>query len=164
MRRVRRRFIIIPAAITLIVVVVFSIYWLQDQPRRNALQAIARLANILVSHQSSELLEAVVMPTVIRSRTQAEQQEFIAKALADEISPEGVLALKHRAQFGPAKSIFPAEYAEWCRQAGVAADDCVAFKMERAGIQAEIVLVHEGETYRVVRCKDVKQMAGGNQI
>ena len=42
-------------------------------------------------------------------------------------------------------------------------EDCVAFKMERAGIRAEVVLLREGETYRVVRCNNVKQMAPEKQ-
>lgn len=140
------------------------LYWQHGQPRRTASQTLFKLASALMNPNGSDLLDIVVMPAAVRSQTPAEQQEFVAKALRDEISPEGVLALKHHAEFGSAKSIFPAEYANWCQQAGVNADDCVAFKMERAGIRAEIVLVHEGQNYRVVRCKDVKQMAGENQI
>jgi len=109
-------------------------------------------------------LDKIVLPQAIKGQTVAEQTDFLVKALHDEISPEGILALKHHAEFGSLKTIFPNEAADWCSQAGVNADDCVAFKMERAGIQAEIVLVHEGQNYRVVRCKDVKQMAGVNSI
>ncbi len=136
--------------------------WQHGQPRREALHEVSKLAENLANHRGSELLETVVMPAAIRTQTQGEQQEFIAKALSDEISPAGVLALKQYAQFGLAKSIFPDEYASWCQQAGVDADNCVGFKMERAGIRAEILLVHEGQNYRVVRCNNVKQMAGVN--
>jgi len=31
--------------------------------------------------------------------------------------------------------------------------------MEHAGIRAEVVLVREGNVYRVLRCNNVKQMA-----
>jgi hypothetical protein len=134
-------------------------FWHQNQPRRDALQSISILASDLVQPRGSELLDLILMPATIRSQTPAEQQEFLTKALADEISPNGVLALKQHAQFGPVKQVFPAEAANWCQQAGINADDCVAFKMERAGIRAEVLLVHEGETYRVVRCNNVKQMA-----
>lgn len=137
------------------------LFWQHGQPRRVALQEVSKLADNLANQHGSELLETIVMPAAIRSQTPAEQQEFLTKALAEEISPEGVLALKHHAQFGLAKSIFPDEYANWCQQAGVDADNCVAFKMERAGIRAEILLVREGQTYRVVRCNNVKQMAQG---
>ena len=139
-----------------------GLLWQHGQPRREAVLAVSKLADNLANHQGSDLLETILIPAAVRSQTPAEQQEFLTKALADEISPAGVLALKRHANFGDLKTVFPKETAAWCRQAGVSADDCVAFKMERAGIQAEIVLVHEGQNYRVVRCKDVKQMAGVN--
>jgi hypothetical protein len=140
---------------------VVFLFWQHGQPRRIALQSVSRLASDLANPHGSELLDTVLMPVAVRSQTPAEQQEFIAKALHDEISPEGVLAMKHSAEFGPAKSVFPVESANWCKQAGVNADDCVAFKMERAGIRAEVLLVREGQTYRVLRCNNLKQMAGG---
>ena len=141
--------------------VIASLLWRRGEPRRDAWQEVSKLADTLANNHGSELLEIVVMPAAVRSQTQAEQQEFIANALADEISPEGVLALKRHAHFGLAKSIFPAEFAGWCRRAGVDPDNCVAFKMERSGVRAEVLLVREGQNYRVVRCNNVKQMAKG---
>jgi hypothetical protein len=138
--------------------------WQNGQPRREALQEVFKLADNLANNHGAELLDTILIPVAIQSRTPSEQEQFLAKTLADEISPAGVAALKRHAEFGPLKSIFPNEAPVWCSQAGVNAEDCVAFKMERAGIQAEIVLVHEGKNYRVVRCKDVKQMAGVNSI
>lgn len=137
--------------------------WQHGQPRREAVLAVSKLADNLANNQGAELLDTIVIPVAIQSRTPFEKEQFLAKALADEISPAGVAALKRHAEFGPLKSIFPNEAPVWCSQAGVNVDDCVAFKMERAGIQAEIVLVHEGQNYRVVWCKDVKQMARENQ-
>jgi len=159
MRLPRRRVVVFAA--TAFAVGASILFWQHGQPRRVALHEVSKLADNLANQHGSELLETIVMPAAIRSQTPAEQQEFLTKALADEISPEGVLALKRHAQFGIAKSIFPDEYANWCQQAGVDADNCVAFKMERAGIRAEILLVREGQTYRVVRCNNVKQMAEG---
>jgi hypothetical protein len=145
---------------TVLAVISGILFWQHGQPRRVALQEISKLADNLANQHGSELLEIVVMPAAIRSQTPAEKQEFLTKALADEISPEGVLALKNHAQFGLAKLIFPDEYANWCQQAGVDAGDCVAFKMERGGVRAEVLLVHDGQIYRVVRCNNVKQMGG----
>jgi hypothetical protein len=159
MRKIGRSLIV--AAVAALTVCGVFIFWQHGQPRRVAVQSISRLASDLANPRGSELLDTVLMPVAIRSQTASEQQEFIAKALHDEISPEGVLAMKHHAQFGLAKLIFPDEYVNWCQQAGVDADNCVAFKMERHGIRAEVLLVREGETYRVVRCNNVKQMAGG---
>jgi hypothetical protein len=156
MRRFRS-FVVV--ATTALIACGIIIFWKHGQPRRVALQSISRLASNLANQRNPELLDTILMPVAIRSQTPAEQQEFIAKVLRDEISPEGVLALKRHSEFGLAKVVFPLEYATWCRQAGVDADNCVAFKMERGGIQAEVLLVREGQTYRIVRCKNVKQMA-----
>lgn len=155
--KIRGRVIIVVA--TGLAVGVAALLWQHGQPRRDAVVAVSRLANNLANHQEPDLLETVLMPVAIRSQTPAEQQEFLTKALADEISPAGVEALKRHAEFGPLKSIFPNEAPVWCSQAGVNADDCVAFKMERAGIRAEVVMLHEGQAYRIVRCNNVKQMA-----
>ena len=138
----------------------FFLFWHEGESRRAALQSVSKLASNLANPNSSELLDSIVMPAAISDRTPAEQREFIVKALTDEISPEGVLALKQHAEFGPVKSVFPNDYSKWCEQAGANPDDCVAFKMERNGIRAEVVLLREGETYRIVRCNNVKQMAG----
>jgi hypothetical protein len=93
-----------------------------------------------------------------------EQTEFITKALRDELSAEGLEALRKGAQFGPLKELFPAEADAWASQAGVKAEDCVGLRMERNGIRAEVVLVrspnHESRPpFRIVRCNNVKQMA-----
>lgn len=159
MRLPRKRVVVFAA--TAFAVGAGILFWQHGQPRRVALQEVSKLADDLANQKRSELLEIVVMPAAIRSQTPTEKQEFLTKALADEISPEGVIALKNHAQFGLAKLIFPDEYVNWCQQAGVDADNCVAFKMERDGIRAEIVLLREGQTYRVVRCNNVKQMAEG---
>jgi hypothetical protein len=140
------------------------VFWKQGQSRRDSIKTLNAFSQSLNSRDPAALLDKIVLPQAIKGQTVAEQTDFLVKALHDEISPEGILALKHHAEFGSLKTIFPNEAADWCSQAGVNADDCVAFKMERAGIQAEIVLVHEGQNYRVVRCKDVKQMAGVNSI
>lgn len=121
--------------------------------------AVSKLADNLANSRGAELLDTILIPVAIQSRTPSEQEQFLTKALADEISPAGVEALKRHAEFGPLKTIFPNEAPVWCSQAGVNVDDCVAFKMERAGIRAEVVMLHEGQTYRLVRCTNVRQMA-----
>jgi hypothetical protein len=153
-----RRFSI-ATAVAAIVAGGFFVIWQKGQPPRAALQASSRLASNLVSTKGSELLDTVVIPVAIQDLTPAEQQHFLSKVLADELLSDGVLVLRGHAQFGSAKSIFPNECAGWCQQAGVNPDDCVAWRMERAGIQAEVLLVHAGEGYRIMRCNNVKQMA-----
>lgn len=75
------------------------------------------------------------------SRTRAEQIEFISKALRDELSREGLVVLKKEGRFGSLNELFPAEADVWAVQAGVKPEDCVAFRMERNGLRAEVVLV-----------------------
>lgn len=157
MRRLKKLGIL---AVVIALAVLGSVFiWQHGQPRRAAAQALFKLASALANPDHSQLLDAIVLPDAVRGRTSAEQQEFIAKALADELSTEGVLALKRHSEFGSLALVFPNEAAAWSRQAGVDISDCVAFKMERAGIHAEVVLVRAGQTYRVVRCNNVKQMA-----
>lgn len=155
----KRRLLFAGIASLLGAVVAFFMVWQHGQPRREAVTEVSHLAKCLTSPNGSDLLDTILMPVAIQSRTPAEQTEFLVKALSDEISPEGVIALKQHAEFGPLKSIFPNEASIWSSQAGVNADDCVAFKMERGGIRAEVVMLRDGQTYRIIRCNNVKQMA-----
>lgn len=146
----------------LIVAVVVWLRWKGAEPRRFALQALGQLDRALHTGNSPDLLTLICTPAAIQGRTAAEQSQFLTKALADEISPEGLAVLQREGAFGPLTNIFPAEAEMWTKQASVKPEDCVAFKMERAGIRAEVVLLREGQTFRIVRCNNVKQMAGGN--
>lgn len=149
------------STVTLLVIVggISCFFWKQGEPRRNSIKALNVFSQALTSEDSAALLENVVLPRAFQAETISEQTEFLVKALHDEISPDGVLALKHHATFGSLEKIFPDEAAAWCKQANINPDNCVAFKMERAGIRAEVVLVREGNAYRVLRCNNVKQMA-----
>ena len=144
--------------------------WKQDEPRRISIEAIQRLDTALRSADSTSLLEAIVLPAALQSRTSAEQVEFVRKALVDELSPEGLAVLRKKGRFGPLKELFPQEAQAWATQAGMEPEDCVAFKLERNGQRCEVVLAkpstlntppsaREG-SYRIVRCNNVKQLAG----
>lgn len=133
--------------------------WKNDEPRRHSFQAVHTFATALNSGNADALLQTVVLPAAVSGRTSAEQAEFLTKALRDEISPEGLVVLRREGKFGPLQELFPQEAATWAEQAGVKPEDCVAFRMERDSIRAEVVLVREDEAYRVVRCNNVKQLA-----
>lgn len=149
-----------PSTIIAIAIALACIWaWKHDQARRAAAQTLFTLNSALSNPDASLLLDTILIPVAVRDHTLAEQLEFITTALADEISPAGVEALRCHAEFGPIRSIFPDEAMAWCEQVGVNVDDCVAFKMNHAGVRAEVVLVREGQSYRVVRCNNVKQMA-----
>jgi hypothetical protein len=139
----------------------FWFKWKQDEPRRDCVKTLEHLCQALDSHDSASLLKAIALPQAIQNRPAAEQAEFLTKALRDEISPEGLVALKTRGNFGSLKQLFPAEGDAWARQAGDTPEACVAFKMERSGVRAEVVLLREKGLFRVIRCNNVKQMAAG---
>lgn len=140
---------------------VFWFKWKRDEPRRHALASLNDLRASLEANSSS-ILENVLLPQAVVGRTQSEQIQFLSKAMRDEISADGISALAHRAAFGPLSTIFPEEATRWAHQAGVTATNCLAFRMERNGVRAEVVIYREGTNYRVLRCNNVKQMAEGN--
>lgn len=143
--------------------------WMQDAPRRESLAALTRLEMALHSGSRVELASLLVTPAAVRDHSAPEQSEFLAKALSDEISPEGLAVLKEQGDYGPLKKLFAAEAEAWAKQAGVNSDDCVAFKLDRNGLRAEVVLVKPSALdsatttakpgYRIVRVNNVKQMA-----
>jgi hypothetical protein len=152
--------------ITFLLILCFAagalLWWRHDAPRREALAAVTSLNDALHGTDPDALLNAVVLPAAIQGRTSAEQVEFLVKALRDEISPEGVAALRRRGTYGPLPTIFPGEADRWASLAGAKPQDCVAFKMERNGVRAEVVLIHEAQGFRIVRCNNVKQMAASD--
>lgn len=133
--------------------------WKEGEPRRASLAAVERLHESLTSGAGEMLLQAVILPQTLRERTPQEQVEFLRKTLADELSAEGVAALRKEAAFGPLREIFPSEAGNWAKQAGVPLEECVAFQLERSGVRTEVVLARRGSEYRIVRCNNVKQTA-----
>jgi hypothetical protein len=129
------------------------------EPRRQAIQALSTLNASLQSNDAEKLLQTIASPAPLRNRTAAEQTEFLTKALRDEISTEGLAVLQREGEFGPLTKLFPGEGILWADQAGVRPADCFAFKLENNGFRSEVVLLQSGETYRVVRCNNVKQLA-----
>ena len=143
--------------------------WKQDEPRRNCIQTLGQLDAALRTGNSPDLLKLICTPAAIQGRTAPEQAEFLTKALADEISREGLAVLQREGSFGPLTNLFPVEAENWTKQADVKPEDCVAFKLERKGLRAEVVLAREpdvggqksevGDRYRIVRLNNVKQLA-----
>ena len=140
--------------------------WHMGAPRRAALTFLDTFQAALSSNNSSVFLQAVATPVAIQGRTQSEQAEFLQKALRDELSVEGLAVLGREGQFGPLTNIFPVEAAGWAKQVGVPTKECIAFKLERNGQRAEVVLWQQATlnpnqppSLRLVRCNNVKQLA-----
>jgi hypothetical protein len=144
-------------------------WWKAGETRRASIQTLQRFNLTLATGNSADLLDAVVMPSAILGRTSAEQAEFLTKALRDEISAEGLTVLQRDGAFGPLTDIFPTEAQTWANQAGVKPEDCVAFKLERNGQRAEVVLLRlstlnpkPATDFRIVRLNNVRQLAKSN--
>lgn len=171
-------------ALPVVALVVAAVcWWVRDAPRRQSLVSLTRLDTALHSANRAELLHLLVIPAAVQGRTAPEQSEFLAKALNDEISPEGLAVLRKHGDYGPLRKLFPAEAETWAKAAGVNPDQCVAFKLERKGLRAEVVLVKPSnlnpsprqseaaaagqpstseQSYRIVRVNNVKQLADSN--
>lgn len=141
-------------------VLVFVAYFThrQGRPRREAISALEHLQQSIVGNSPGQLLHRLILPTALRDRTTTEQADFLRKALADEISIEGIETLAREGRFGPLKEIFPDEAEAWAAGGGVPTTDCVAFRLDRVGFRAEVVLVKFGQGYRILRCNDVKAL------
>jgi hypothetical protein len=143
------------------------LHWKREAPRRASLEALAQLDTNLRTGSAEELLNLLVLPQALASRTRAEQTDFLRKVLRDEISPEGIEALRQHGTFGPLREVFPQEAEGWAHQAGVKPEDCVAFKLERSNaFRAEVVLVmpstaaaQPSTPFRILRCNNVKELA-----
>lgn len=133
--------------------------WKQGEPRRTAVASLTNFQRSLDAAEAAAVLDSLVIPPSLAARTTAEQAEFVKKALHDEVSEAGIAALRKHASFGPLGEIFPEEAKQWASLAGAAPDQCVAFRMERSGVRAEVVLVRFEDTYKIIRCNNVKQMA-----
>lgn len=94
-------------------------HWKAGEPRRQSIKVLAALEANLHAAQSPAILDLLLIPPAIQSRTSLEQIEFLHKALQDEISPEGIRALQRNGRFGSLKELFPAEARAWATLAGV---------------------------------------------
>lgn len=156
---------LIPTLVCLLLAIAAAVLWYswkRNEPRRKSIHALEHLQSSLNSASSESLQKEVVLPAVLAQRTVPEQSEFIRKVLQDEISPEGIVALRKGAIFGSLREVFPDTAERWAQQAGVKAEDCMAFRMERNGIRAEVVVQSRNGSYRIIRCNNVKQMADTN--
>jgi len=152
------------AALVLIPVVVAITHLLYrprkgEKPHRDALVFAGRLDETLRGKNQLEIRDFVLVPSAYRTRTAREQEDFLRKALKDEISSEGLAELDRIGECGPLMEVFPEKGEKWARQFGVDPTNCVAFRAEKNGLQAELVIYGTNSLRRVLRCNNVKQLA-----
>ena len=128
-------------------------------PRRSAVAALVELHRSLAATDATSVLQRIVLPASAANRTPAEQAQWLGEVLRDEISDAGIDALSRHARFGPLATVFPEDGPRWAESAQVPVGECVAFRMERDGIRAEVVLHQTPDGFRILRCNNVKQMA-----
>lgn len=112
-----------------------------------------------MSAQTADILDLVAVPSSIVAQSKSDQGAAIRDLLRDEVSSDGLEAIKKGAVFGPLADVFPEDAARWADDARVPVAECVAFRMERNHTRAEVVLHQTPTGYRILRCNNVKQMA-----
>jgi hypothetical protein len=130
-----------------------------DEPRRDALAVISEIERALTSSEVSKTMPLLELSPSAAARSPQDQTQWIADVLRDEVSAAGLVELRRHARFGPLAEVFPEEGKRWAEAAHLTVERCVAFRMERDGIRAEVVLHQTSTGFRVLRCNNVKQMA-----
>lgn len=131
----------------------------KESPRAKAHDAALRLVCAFAVRDMAKVADLVRLPAFLAAKTSRERNELLSGILTEEISAEGLAELRSRGEFGPLRELFPAEATAWATAFSVHPEDCVAFKMHRDNIRAELVLLGRDERFVVLRCNNVKQMA-----
>jgi hypothetical protein len=142
----------------------FFFFSRHNSPRKLSLTVLNQLNDSLNASDPAEILKFIIPSEALSGRSPNEQATFARKALAEELSDEGLKALSKVGQFGPLLNLFPQEGPAWAKQAGVKPEDCVAFKAEREGIRTEVVLHGTTNGYLIVRCNNVRQLDSSQML
>ena len=148
------------ATCILAVICLWEYQWRKSEPKRHCLAVLRQFQASLNSPDSDLLLKQVAIPQAVQGKTPQEQAEFLRKALKGEISEDGLRLMAKRGSFGPLSEIFPDDGTAWAKQAGVNPENCVAFRRDGQRFRTEVVLEVQGQTYRIVRCNNVNNLAG----
>lgn len=152
-------FALLAAGGILVLFVIRSEFFRQRDPAEwNALAVTGQAVTAIMESDHEQLLRTIVAPSHLARFTDAEVADFLGKALSDEVSPEGLEVMRREAQFGRLTELFPEEGPRWAQSAGVRVEDCVAFRLEKLGVVAEIGIV-TSPAARVIRLNNVRQIA-----
>ncbi len=146
------------------IVLIFAVFagtgiwwWRQiEHPERDAIEAVYSVLDALENNSGLDILDLVLMPPAYASRTGVEQCDFIRKALRDEVSEAGLQILARDGEYGSLSEIFPDEAQRWSKLFGVDPVDCVAFRADREKLRTEVVLLKTGDSFRLLRCNNVR--------
>lgn len=101
----------------------------------------------------------MVVPSKFRGEARVAVERQMWEFLHDEISEGGLSILQKDGRFGPLREVFPEEANRWAEFFAVDPAHCLAFRLERAGIRAELVLYSTEEGLRILRCNNIKALA-----
>lgn len=136
-----------------------SVWWLSGDSKRSSLKALSRLEELVSDSNQVIPQDLVILPESAKSKPHAEANQWLREVLRDELSNDGIRELRRSARFGSLTTVFPERASTWAEAAGASPDDCYAFRMDRNGVTAEVVLVPGPNGFRISRCNNVKQMA-----
>lgn len=144
---------------------VLGYFGLGSSERRQAASFAGRFSQMLEARATDGLRQLVVSPSFLADKAPAERDHLMIDLLAGEVSAEGMNILVKEGVFGPLSSVFPTEQARWCKAFDVRSEDCVAFKLVRDNLTAELVLHRESDgSYRVLRANDIRQLAASPPV
>jgi hypothetical protein len=136
-------------------------YWnsQKSSPDRAATLDVLQRLDVSLKDANGDPADWIMPPTVAEGKSPAEYDRWIREVLYEEISPEGLAVLKEEARFGPLLDLFPEQAEAWTSPYSIPAAECLAFRMERSGITAEVVVAPYKGSYKIIRCNNIKQMA-----
>lgn len=120
---------------------------------------MSTLVKTLESGSPAELVRIVRVPDSLGDKTLAEQAQWLRDVLREEIDQDGLAELRSHGLHGPLLELFPESATAWTVGSGVSPENCLAWRMERSGVTAEVVYTNSPEGVRFLRINNVGQMA-----
>lgn len=159
MKSLSRSRVTLGLLVIILLATVAAFLWSAGNTKRSSLKTLSNLERVVNGDNQLVLQSMVILPETARNKSQAEADQWLRDVLRDEISKAGIRELKRSARFGSLTEIFPETATVWAEAAGRPPDECFAFRMERNGVTAEVVIVPDANGFRISRCNNVKQMA-----
>jgi hypothetical protein len=138
-----------------------GIKWLsQKRIRDDICHTMNRLNSAVDTADRKVLAELISSPAYLLEKAPEERGLLMMDLLKDEISKEGIEILMREGKYGALQEIFPNEATPWAKSFDVNPEDCVAFRLNRNDLTAELVLHRQTDgSFRVLRCNDIRQLA-----
>jgi hypothetical protein len=128
--------------------------------RMRAASAAYQLSEAIHRQDGKNTRGFMVAPPVFADHSQVEKGLLTLELLNNEVSAEGLDILANEGEFGPLNTLFPDQASAWLQPYGLSSDACVAFRLKRGQLTAELVLHRQPNgSYKVIRANDIRQLA-----